>query len=101
MNIADINITDITTPEQLKTALSEKQISHGEAMLILLHRIDPKTVGDWVDALTPRCRADFKEYARARAHASRWPTKQTTRPDVDYDCRKLRTWTRAFERGSR
>ena len=91
-----MKIATIATPGQLQAALSAKKISHGEAMLVLLHRIDPTTVAAWVAALTPRIRADFEEYARARV-ASSDPTNYSTGrglslPEAPKIDESLRTW---------
>jgi len=62
-----MNIREIATPCQLRDAWNAQAIGHGEAMLIVMHRIDPSNVDEWIAALAPAVRDDFIGYARARA----------------------------------
>jgi hypothetical protein len=66
----DVDLAAISEPQQLRTALDQRRVSEGEALVVLLHRIDPKTVEAWVGALPKLVRDDFVEYARTRLAAS-------------------------------
>lgn len=66
----DIDLAGISEPSQLRLALDRRRVSEGEALVVLLHRIDPKTVDAWVDALPKLVRDDFVDYARSRVTAS-------------------------------
>jgi len=46
-----MKIADITKPEQLRAALSAKKLSHGEAMLVVLHRRRRRLTGAISDQL--------------------------------------------------
>ena len=61
-----MNLREIDTPEALRVACETGAIGHGEAMLVVLHRIDASNVSEFVAALPRSVRLDLIQYARAR-----------------------------------